>query len=113
MHYEDPVTPPTTAVGRPATHVPVLVEAVVKALAPKPDALYVDGTFGAGGYSRALLDAAQCRVFAIDRDPDAVARGREFATAYQGRLGIVAGNFSDMERLGRARPGLPLARIAL
>jgi 16S rRNA (cytosine1402-N4)-methyltransferase len=113
MHHEDPVTPPTIAVGRPATHVPVLVEAVVEALAPKPDALYVDGTFGAGGYSRALLDAAQCRVFAIDRDPDAVARGREFAAAYQGRLDIVAGNFGDMEQLVRPRPGFPIAGIVL
>ncbi len=50
-------------------------------LAPRDDALYVDGTFGAGGYSRALLAAANCRVVAIDRDPDAVRRGHELARA--------------------------------
>ena len=56
-----------------------MVDAVVAALAPRDDALYVDGTFGGGGYSRALLAAAHCRVVAIDRDPDAVRRGRELA----------------------------------
>ena len=45
------------------------------ALAPRDGAIYVDGTFGAGGYSAALLGAARCRVFGIDRDPDAVRRG--------------------------------------
>jgi len=54
-----------------SAHIPVLVEAVLAALAPRDDAVYVDATFGAGGYSEALLGAARCRVFGIDRDPDA------------------------------------------
>ena len=89
---------------RGAEHVPVLVEAVIDVLSPRDDALYVDGTFGAGGYSGALLAAANCRVVAIDRDPDAVRHGRELARAYGGRLTIIEGNFGDMERL-LASPG--------
>jgi 16S rRNA (cytosine1402-N4)-methyltransferase len=96
--------------------VPVLVEAVIDVLSPRDDALYVDGTFGAGGYSGALLAAANCRVVAIDRDPDAVRRGRELARAHGGRLTIIEGNFGDMERL-LASPGsmtpAPIAGIAL
>ena len=53
-------------------HQPVLLSEVVAALMPRDGAIYVDGTFGAGGYSRALLEAANCTVFAIDRDPGAV-----------------------------------------
>ena len=87
-----------------ARHVPVLVEAVIDVLSPRDDALYVDGTFGAGGYSGALLAAANCRVVAIDRDPDAVRRGRELARSLGGRLTIIEGNFGDMERL-LASPG--------
>jgi 16S rRNA (cytosine1402-N4)-methyltransferase len=113
------------AIGR-AGHVPVLVEAVIDVLSPRDDALYVDGTFGAGGYSGALLAAANCRVVAIDRDPDAVRRGRELARAHGGRLTIIEGNFGDMERLlaspGSMPPGsmtpesmkpAPIAGIAL
>lgn len=104
-----------------AGHAPVLVEAVIDALSPRDDALYVDGTFGAGGYSGALLAAANCRVVAIDRDPDAVRRGRELARAHGGRLTIIEGNFGDMERLlaspGSMTPGsmtpAPIAGIAL
>jgi 16S rRNA (cytosine1402-N4)-methyltransferase len=99
-------------------HVPVLVEAVIEALSPRDDALYVDGTFGAGGYSRALLAAAKCRVVAIDRDPDAVRRASELARAHCGRLAVLEGNFGDMERLlGSATLGTighaPIAGIAL
>ncbi len=82
-----------------APHVPVLLSEVVSALAPKAGAIFVDGTFGAGGYSRALLDAADCRVFGIDRDPSAVARGEELAKRYDGRLTVLAGRFGDMDRL--------------
>jgi 16S rRNA (cytosine1402-N4)-methyltransferase len=99
-----------------AGHVPVLVEAVIDVLSPRDNALYVDGTFGAGGYSGALLAAANCRVVAIDRDPDAVRHGRELARAQGGRLTIIEGNFGDMERL-LASPGsmtpAPIAGIAL
>jgi 16S rRNA (cytosine1402-N4)-methyltransferase len=72
---------------------------VVEAMAPRDGAHYVDGTFGGGGYSRALLDAAKCRVLGIDRDPSAIARGRELAARYDGRLTVVQGEFSQMESL--------------
>jgi 16S rRNA (cytosine1402-N4)-methyltransferase len=80
-------------------HISVLLEEVVTALAPRNGAIFVDGTFGAGGYSKALLDAAPCRVFGIDRDPSAVATGRELAKRYEGRFDILAGCFGDMETL--------------
>src|SRR5438477_59577 len=56
-------------------HVPVLLDAVLSALAPRDGEAYVDGTFGGGGYSAGLLAAARCRVFGIDRDPEALQRG--------------------------------------
>jgi 16S rRNA (cytosine1402-N4)-methyltransferase len=64
---------------------------------PRDGAIYIDGTFGGGGYSRALLDAAKCRVLAIDLDPDAIERGREMARRYDGRLILFHGPFSEME----------------
>lgn len=105
--------PPEKAASKSPEHLPVLLEAVVAALAPFDNALYVDGTFGAGGYSRALLAAAKCRVIAIDRDPEAVRRGRDLAPARCGRLALIEGNFGEMERLlGLATVG-PVAGIAL
>ncbi|MCG8512310.1 MAG: 16S rRNA (cytosine(1402)-N(4))-methyltransferase RsmH [Rhodospirillales bacterium] len=82
-----------------ALHKPVMLDAVLKALAPRDGGIYVDGTFGAGGYSRAVLDAADCTVWGIDRDPDAVSRGAEMASKYDGRLTVLGGRFSDMDRL--------------
>ena len=94
-------------------HVPVLLDAVLAALAPRDGAVYVDGTFGGGGYASALLDAAQCRVVGIDRDPAAVRRGAALAARHPGRLRLIEGRFGDMERLvGAAEPG-PIAGIAL
>ena len=93
-------------------HIPVLVDAVLAALAPRDEATYIDATFGAGGYSEAILGAARCRVFGIDRDPDAVARGAALAQRYGGRLTLIAGPFGDMERLiGPFAPG-PISGIA-
>ncbi|HEX7970205.1 MAG TPA: 16S rRNA (cytosine(1402)-N(4))-methyltransferase RsmH [Stellaceae bacterium] len=80
-------------------HTPVLLDEAVSALAPRDDALYVDGTFGAGGYSRALLAAARCRVIGIDRDPRAVDRGSALAREHPGRLTVLEGRFGDMEAL--------------
>jgi 16S rRNA (cytosine1402-N4)-methyltransferase len=101
-----------TAMPPGPPHIPVLVDAVLAALAPRDDAVYVDATFGAGGYSEAILGAARCRVFGIDRDPDAVARGRALAEKHGGRLTLIAGPFGDMERLiGPFSPG-PIAGIA-
>ncbi|MGE5201445.1 MAG: 16S rRNA (cytosine(1402)-N(4))-methyltransferase RsmH [Acidobacteriota bacterium] len=80
-------------------HVPVLLEEAIAALAPRDDGLYVDGTFGAGNYSRAILEAARCRVVAIDRDPLAVRRGDELVRRYPGRLTVVEGRFGEMAQI--------------
>lgn len=82
-----------------ARHVPVLLEGVLDVLRPKDGGTYVDATFGAGGYTRALLEAADCTVWAIDRDPTAIAAGREMERDYKGRLTLVAGRFGDMREL--------------
>ncbi len=87
----------TTAPG--AAHLPVLLSEVVEALQPRDGAVYVDGTFGAGGYSRALLDAARCAVWGIDRDPDAIAGGQRLAAQYDGRLALIEGCYGDMDSL--------------
>jgi len=79
--------------------VPVLLAEAIAALAPRDEGLYVDGTFGAGNYSRAILEAARCRVVALDRDPAAVARGGALASRYAGRLTVVEGRFGDLERI--------------
>jgi 16S rRNA (cytosine1402-N4)-methyltransferase len=94
-------------------HVPVLLEEVLAALAPRDDATYVDGTFGAGGYSAALLAAARCHVLGLDRDPEAVRRGAALAARHEGRLTMIEGRFGDMERLVRAASAEPIAAVAL
>jgi 16S rRNA (cytosine1402-N4)-methyltransferase len=97
--------------GAPA-HIPVLLDAVLKALAPRDNAVYVDSTFGGGGYSEALLKAAHCRVIGIDRDPEAVRRGQALARRWAGRLTLVEGRFGDMERLLAPFLSDPVAGIA-
>jgi len=82
-----------------AAHTPVLLAEVVAALAPRDGSIIVDATFGAGGYARALLDAAGCRVYGIDRDPDQVARASAFVAAYRGRLAVLCGRFGSMDAL--------------
>jgi 16S rRNA (cytosine1402-N4)-methyltransferase len=74
---------------------------VLAVLSPRDGGVYVDGTFGAGGYSRAILEAADCIVWAIDRDPDAIRRGEDLAAAYPGRLRLVHGRFGEMAALLR------------
>lgn len=78
-----------------APHIPVLLDEVVDALAIAPGETHVDGTFGAGGYSRAILAAGAARVFAFDRDPRAIADGEALA-ADEARLTLVPERFSRM-----------------
>ena len=80
-------------------HAPVLLAEVLEVLRPRDGAYYIDGTFGGGGYSRAILEAANCRVLGIDRDPDAIARGHELVARFPGRLALAQGRFSEMEAL--------------
>ena len=80
-------------------HVPVMLDEVLEALSPRDGARYIDGTFGGGGYTRAILEAADCRVLGIDRDPDAVARGQALVAHFGGRLTLVQGEFSRMDEI--------------
>jgi 16S rRNA (cytosine1402-N4)-methyltransferase len=82
-----------------APHVPVMLAEVLEALAPHDDGIYVDGTFGAGGYTRAILDAANCNVIAIDRDPSAIRSGQGLVVHYGGRLTLLEGRFGDLQDL--------------
>jgi 16S rRNA (cytosine1402-N4)-methyltransferase len=81
------------------THAPVLLDEMIAALAPRDAGRYLDGTFGGGGYTRAILIAANCTVWAIDRDPAAIARGAALAAQYPGRLHLIEGRFGDMVAL--------------
>jgi len=80
-------------------HVPVMMPEVLNALSPRDGGVYVDGTFGAGGYTRAILGAADCRVIAIDRDPSAIQAGQVLVRNFAPRLSLREGRFADMEAL--------------
>jgi 16S rRNA (cytosine1402-N4)-methyltransferase len=80
-------------------HIPVMMDEVIAALAPKKGETYVDGTFGAGGYTRAILSADECNMIAIDRDPAAIARSAVLSEEFAGRFRIVEGCFGDMADL--------------
>lgn len=81
-----------------APHVPVLLAEVLTALAPLEHATIVDGTFGAGGYSRALLDAG-ASVVAIDRDPNVRPFADALAAEFPNRFSFVAGAFAELDEL--------------
>ena len=80
----------------PDRHIPVLGRQAVEMLAPRDGGLYVDATFGAGGYSRMILDAAQTRVIGIDRDRSAIAGGFDLVDRFGGRLTLVEDRFSNL-----------------
>jgi 16S rRNA (cytosine1402-N4)-methyltransferase len=94
-------------------HRPVMLAEVLEVLAPRDGAIYVDGTFGAGGYSEALLQAADCRVWGIDRDPRAMACGSAMAARFPGRLRVIEGRFGEMDRLLAAENAIPVDGVAL
>lgn len=83
-------------------HIPVMLGEVLDALAPRDGGVYVDGTFGAGGYARAILDAADCTLHAIDRDPEAFARAIAMAKDYPGRLVPHHGRFGSVAEILKA-----------
>ena len=89
-------------------HLPVMLTEVLEALSPRDGAHYVDGTFGGGGYASAILEAADCRVLGIDRDPAAIARGQALVERFAGRLTLVQGEFSRMSEFTRDTDGVVL-----
>jgi 16S rRNA (cytosine1402-N4)-methyltransferase len=78
-------------------HAPVMLAEVLTALQVKAGDVIVDGTFGGGGYTRAILESADCKVIGLDRDPDAVARGKTLEQEMVGRFEIVETQFSKMD----------------
>jgi len=82
--------------GGLARHIPVLARRVVEFLNVHDGEIHIDATFGAGGYSRAILAAADCRIIAIDRDPSAIARGAELVAEMGSRLVLIEDKFSNL-----------------
>ncbi|MGH7490265.1 MAG: 16S rRNA (cytosine(1402)-N(4))-methyltransferase, partial [bacterium] len=78
-------------------HIPVMLDEVVDVLVPRDGAIFVDATFGGGGYTEALLSRAKCVVYAIDQDPGAIARGQDMAHRFGDRLTLIEGQFSQMD----------------
>jgi 16S rRNA (cytosine1402-N4)-methyltransferase len=96
-----------SAVGGPARHIPVLLGEVIAALQPAEGQTIIDGTFGAGGYTRALL-ATGASVVAIDRDPDAIEAGRALEKESAGKLRLVHGPFSHLDETVAEADGVVL-----
>lgn len=84
-------TPPERSI-----HLPVMCDEVVERLAPRPGDVIIDGTFGAGGYTTALLEAG-ATVIAIDRDPEAIARAEALGRTWGDKLIIASGRFSELD----------------
>ena len=82
--------------GGPARHIPVLGRPAVGFLNVRKGGVYVDATFGGGGYSREILSSARCCVIGLDRDPNAIAHGEELARTSAGRLVLMQHRFSDL-----------------
>lgn len=108
---EEPERQPSEATA--ARHVPVLLAEVLEALAPAAGERYVDATFGAGGYTRAILEAAPCRVLAIDRDPSAIAGGAALAQTFAGRLDLVESAFGRLDEIVAERGFAPVHGVVL
>lgn len=87
--------------GGPAPHIPVLGRPAIDFLNVRDGAVYVDGTFGAGGYTRMILDAADCKVVGIDRDQRALALGADLVEAAAGRLTLIEDRFSRLDAIAK------------
>lgn len=81
-------------------HVPVLLREMLQYLSPQNGGVYVDATFGGGGYASAILDSADCKVIGIDRDPDAIARGEKLKSEkYGDRLTLIQSTFCSIDQV--------------
>lgn len=90
-----------------APHIPVLLRPLLKAVAPVTG-IWLDGTFGAGGYTRGLLEAGADKVIAVDRDPLAFEMARDWASEYGDRIEMVEGVFSKMDQYAQDLDGVVL-----
>ena len=84
-------------------HIPVLGSQAIEMLEPRDGGIYVDATFGAGGYSRAILEVAGTRVIGIDRDRSAVTAGFDLVDRSDGRLTLVEDRFSNLAEICAAQ----------
>jgi len=91
-----------SAAGGLARHVPVLARQVLEYLAPRDGGITIDGTFGAGGHTRGILDVPGTRVIGIDRDRNAVAEGFGLVEQAQGRLTLVEDRFSNLDHVAQS-----------
>jgi len=96
-----------------APHIPVLLDEVLQALEPIEGGIFIDGTFGAGGYSQALLDRGAAQVIAIDRDPLALDEGAILAAESGGRLALVEGVFAELDRIAEKHARGPVDGVVL
>ncbi len=85
-------------------HYPVMLPEVLAATTPKVGETYIDATFGNGGYSEALLQAADCYVIGLDRDPNVKPRATSLSAAYEGRLRLIQTPFSKLDELEFSQP---------
>lgn len=91
-----------TAASGQTRHVPVLLSEMLAALLPKDGETYLDATFGAGGYSKAILKSAKCQILAIDRDPDVLGAGQQVLDTFPSQLTLFQGRFSQMEHIANS-----------
>ena len=103
----------TPAESKLARHIPVLLAQVLAHLNPHDGETYIDGTFGAGGYTRAILQAADCRVLAIDRDPTAIAHARILSEELPGRLVLAEAPFSRLDAIADNEGLAPVDGVVL
>src|SRR5690606_8365906 len=101
------------AAGGPVRHRPVMLREVLSTLSPRDGETFLDGTFGAGGHTRALLEAANCRVIALDRDQTAIAAGADLVAAMKGRLLLVQERFSRLDVAAQNHGFAPLDGVLL
>ncbi|CAO5680640.1 MAG: Ribosomal RNA small subunit methyltransferase H [Holosporales bacterium] len=78
-------------------HVPVLLNEMIEHLSPQDGGIYIDATFGGGGYTSAILEKAKCSVIAFDKDPDAILRGHFLKEKYADRLTLIEAPFHTIK----------------
>lgn len=104
--------PGATEPGR-ARHIPVLLSEVVASLRPVDGGTYIDATFGAGGYTRAILEAARCNVLALDRDPSAILAASSLRDEFGDRLTVLESRFSELDLVASEQGVTPVDGVVL
>ncbi|CAO5680243.1 MAG: Ribosomal RNA small subunit methyltransferase H [Holosporales bacterium] len=87
-------------------HIPVLLNEMITHLKPEAGRVYIDATFGGGGYTKAILNVPHTKVIAFDKDPDAIARGQELKAAYPDRLTLIHSSFDQIDTWGEKVDGI-------